>query len=153
MTSQGETAVRPLDPQKGLFSIGVAAEIIGVEPRVLRFYEKKGIIAPCRSNGNRRLYSVADLELLEYVHYMTHVRRVNLAGVKAILDLLDKLPPEMRKQEISSVERAIDELDTTTLRIFSQGSSTVEESLLDERELEEIHAGAQQEVEMSEQES
>ena len=144
--------MRTLNPRKGLFPIGVAAEVIGVEPRVLRFYEKKGVLQPSRSDGNRRLYSLEDLELLEYVHYMTHVRKVNLAGVKAILELLDKLPPEVRKHEISSIEQAIDELDTPTSKIFSKGSSSVQRNLLDDQRPAEIQREAVQEMEAEEAE-
>jgi MerR family transcriptional regulator/heat shock protein HspR len=107
--------MRALDPKRGLFPISVAAELVGVEPRVLRFYEQAGLIKPRRSDGNRRLYSMEDIELLEYVHYMTHVRRVNLAGVKTILAMLSKLPSEIRQQEISLAEQAIEKLDQTAL--------------------------------------
>jgi DNA-binding transcriptional MerR regulator len=139
--------MRPLDPTKGLFSIGVAAEIIGVEPHVLRIYERKGVIRPSRSDGNRRLYSMADLELLEYVHFLTHVRKVNLPGVLAMLELLDKLPEEMRRSELASVEKAIDQLDATARKIFAHGSATVERVLLDENAETIIHRQAEGEVE------
>lgn len=139
--------MRALDGKKGLFTIGVAAEIIGVEPRVLRIYEEKGLIQPLRSVGNRRLYSLEDLELLEYVHYMTHVRKVNLAGVKVILELLDKIPADVRKNEIASVEKAIDTLDRTSKKIFTRGSRSVQRNLLNERGPEEIQRKAKQEVE------
>jgi len=138
--------MRQLDPKKGLFTIGVAAEIIGVEPRVLRIYEKNGLIEPSRSDGNRRLYSLEDLELLEYVHYITHVRKVNLAGAKAMLDLFDKLPPDVRQRELASVEEAIDELEGTSKQIFAHGSETVERTLLDARVPDEIHREAIQEA-------
>jgi MerR family transcriptional regulator/heat shock protein HspR len=139
--------MRALDEKKGLFTIGVAAEIIGVEPRVLRIYEEKGLIRPLRSVGNRRLYSLEDLELLEYVHYITHVRKVNLAGVKVILELLDKIPAEVRKNEITSVEKAIDKLDRTSKKIFTRGSKSVQRNLLNERRPAEIQRKAKQEVE------
>lgn len=132
--------MRRLDPKKGLFTIGVAAEIIGVEPRVLRIYDKNGLLKPSRSDTNRRLYSMKDLELLEYVHYMTHVNKVNLPGVKAILDLLDKLPSDVRERELSSIERAIDKLEGPTRQIFEQGSRNVERMLDDQVEEEDDQA-------------
>jgi len=138
--------MRALDPQKGLFPIGVAADIIGVVPRVLRFYEAKGLVQPSRSTGNRRLYSLQDLELLEYVHYMTHVRNVNLAGMKAILELLAKLPREIWRREIASVETAIDQLDQRAKTIFSRGSETLKRALLDEGVQAEIEREARQEA-------
>jgi DNA-binding transcriptional MerR regulator len=136
----------PSDLAVGIIPIGVAAEIIGVEPHVLRIYERKGVIRPSRSDGNRRLYSLADLELLEYVHFLTHVRKVNLPGVLAMLELLDKLPEEIRRSELASVERAIDQLDATAREIFAKGSATVERVLLDENAESMIHRQAEGEV-------
>jgi MerR family transcriptional regulator/heat shock protein HspR len=138
--------MRQLDPRKGLFPIGVAAEVIGVEPRVLRVYEKKGLVTPSRSDGNRRFYSMEDLELLEYVHYMTHVRKVNLAGVVAILELLNKLPEEIRRDAVSSAERAVDQLDQKAKKIFTRGSAVVERDLLDESKPAEIERAAETEA-------
>lgn len=125
--------MRHLDPKKGLFTIGVAAEIVGVEPRVLRFYEKHGLLQPRRTDGNRRLYSIEELELLEYVHYLTQVKRVNLPGVKVVLELLAKLPPEVRARELASGQRAIEQLDTTSKELFSRGAVAVAPSLLEEQ--------------------
>lgn len=139
--------MRDLDAKKGLFTIGVAAEVIGVEPRMLRIYEEKGLIQPIRSEGNRRLYSMEDLELLEYVHFMTHVRKVNLAGVKVLLELLDKLPQEVRKREITGVEKAIDQLDLTSKKIFTKGSKSVQRNLLNEKRPAEIQRKACEELE------
>ncbi|MCB9555900.1 MAG: MerR family transcriptional regulator [Deltaproteobacteria bacterium] len=130
--------MRRLNPERGLFPIGVAAEIIGVEPRVLRMYEKRGLVCPTRTDGNRRLYSIKDLEALEYVHYLTHVRRVNLAGVQVVLELLENMPDEMRHEHITSMEIAVDRLDERKRKLFEQGSELVEEVLLSEEKAEKL---------------
>jgi MerR family transcriptional regulator/heat shock protein HspR len=123
--------MRRLDNHRGLFTIGVAADILGVAARVLRLYEKKGLIQPRRTESNRRLYSIEDLEKLEFVHYMTHVRKVNLAGVEVILELLERMPEQQRAAEVKRIEELVDQLDSRAKRLFAEGSAAVAEDLLD----------------------
>ena len=44
-----------------MFSIGMAAMIIGVYRKTLRRWEKKGLIIPMRTPGGHRRYSMDDL--------------------------------------------------------------------------------------------
>jgi MerR family transcriptional regulator/heat shock protein HspR len=67
--------------------ISVAAELAGVHPQTLRIYERKQLVAPQRSAGNTRLYSQADVERLRFIHQLTQIEGVNLAGVERIIEL------------------------------------------------------------------
>jgi MerR family transcriptional regulator/heat shock protein HspR len=44
-----------LNEERPVYTIGTAAELLGVHPRTLRLYEDSGLIRPARKN-NRRLY-------------------------------------------------------------------------------------------------
>ncbi len=48
-----------------LYPMGVARRLSGLSERQLRYWEEQGIITPGRSPGGHRLYSQADLDLLE----------------------------------------------------------------------------------------
>ena len=102
--------MRIANPASGIFPIGVVADMIGTSQKQLRVYEARGIIRPSRSDGNRRLYSQYDVELLTFIHYLVSVERVNLAGVKFILGLLEKLPPEEKRNLVLSIEDTISQL-------------------------------------------
>lgn len=78
-------------PDKPLFPIGVVADMLNIPQRVLRAYEDKEVIKPSRSQTGRRLYSHRDIQRIEYIHYLNNVKKVNLAGVKEIFDLLAKI--------------------------------------------------------------
>ena len=97
-----------IDPSKPLFTIGIVADILGIPQRILRAYEEKEIIKPSRSVSNRRLYSLRDLENIEYVHYLTQVKKVNAAGIKVIFSLLGKLKEKERKKLLVVVEQGIE---------------------------------------------
>ena len=49
-----------------LYTIGIAAKLLGVCPATLRIWEKNGLIKPKRL-GKNRYYSKADLDQLEHV--------------------------------------------------------------------------------------
>jgi MerR family transcriptional regulator/heat shock protein HspR len=89
------------------YVISVAARIIGTQTYTLRYYERIGLIEPKRSQGNIRLYSDRDIDLLRRVKTMVEDMGVNLAGVEVILRLVQRMGEmqnEMEKLE-SEVKR------------------------------------------------
>ena len=77
--------------RRPVYTIGIAAELIGVHSQTLRMYEQKGLLRPRKSIKNTRLYSQEDVELGRYIQRLTQEMGTNLAGVKRILDLERKL--------------------------------------------------------------
>lgn len=75
---------------RGLYVISVVAELVGVHPQTLRHYEREGLVTPARTAGGMRLYGRADLDRLRRIVQLTEAG-VNLAGVRQILDLEDRL--------------------------------------------------------------
>lgn len=74
-----------------LFVISVAARLVEMHPQTLRKYEREGLIAPSRTQGNLRLYSDSDIERLRQVKYLVEQRGLNLAGVQLALELTREL--------------------------------------------------------------
>src|ERR1051326_8193811 len=83
--------------EKPLFTISVAAELVGMHPQTLRIYESKGLIRPKRTSGNTRLYSEADLDRLRLIQQLTTELGLNLAGVEHVLRLQDELVKMRRR--------------------------------------------------------
>lgn len=123
---------KEIDPNKPLFPISVAAEILEVNPRTLRIYEEKGLINPSRTEGNRRLYSLKDISLLEYVHYLVQIKRVNAAGVKEVLSVLKSVPEDIREELTTRVEKTIEKLPKKSLEKYKKGDKQVTETLTNE---------------------
>jgi MerR family transcriptional regulator/heat shock protein HspR len=73
---------------KPLFTLSVAAEILGVHPRTLMIYESEGLVIPARTKTNRRRYSQKDLKRLQFIRFLTNKKGVNLAGVEAVMKLI-----------------------------------------------------------------
>ncbi len=76
-----------LDEARPVYTIGTAAELLGVHPRTLRLYEDGGLIRPARKN-NRRFYSVNDLSWVACVRYMIHEKGLNQEGLRRLLALI-----------------------------------------------------------------
>jgi MerR family transcriptional regulator, heat shock protein HspR len=89
---------------RGAYMISSVAEQYQIHPQTLRLYEREGLIKPSRSDGNTRLYTDEDLELLEVVLHLTRDLGVNLAGVEIILNMRAKM---------SEMQRQIEEFVTT----------------------------------------
>ena len=76
---------------KPLFTLSIAAEIIGVHQRTLMLYENENLVIPHRTKTNRRRYSPADIDKLRFIQYLTRKQGLNLAGVRILFQVLDSL--------------------------------------------------------------
>ena len=79
-----------LNELEGFFSISVVSEMLKLHPQTIRHYEKQGLVAPKRTNGNIRLFSMRDVRRLRQIHEYTS-NGVNLAGVVVIVELLERI--------------------------------------------------------------
>ncbi len=73
-----------------VYVISIAAEITGLHPRTLRIYEEKGLLSPVRRN-RIRLYSERDIERVRMIRQLIDAYRLNLAGVRLILEVYERL--------------------------------------------------------------
>lgn len=89
------------------YVISVAARILGIQSYTLRYYEKKGIIEPSRSQGNIRLYSRRDIDQLRRVRTLMDDLGVNPTGAEIILRMSQHMAELLRRLEKleSEVER------------------------------------------------
>src|SRR5258708_19674280 len=96
---------------KAAYMISSVAEQYQIHPQTLLLYEREGLLAPSRSEGNTRLYTDDDLERLEVILQLTRELGVNLAGVEIILNMREKM---------AAMQRQIEEFVVTVNREFVQ---------------------------------
>ena len=84
---------------KAAYMISAVAEQYEIHPQTLRLYEREGLLAPSRSEGNTRLYTDEDLERLEVILKLTRELGVNLAGVEIILNMREKMEAMQQQME------------------------------------------------------
>jgi MerR family transcriptional regulator/heat shock protein HspR len=89
----------PGDPlsrsSRGLYGISVTSELSGIDPPTLRLYERRGLLAPARTDGGTRRYSDNDLDRLQRITDLV-AQGINIAGILQILNL------EHRNTELES---------------------------------------------------
>lgn len=108
----------PLDQERGVFMISVAAELAEMHPQTLRMYEARGLITPKRSPKNTRLYSQADVERLRRIQEMTTKEGLNLAGVEAVLEM--ERAVERMRGEMARMRKRADEMEKQLLSELQQ---------------------------------
>lgn len=68
-----------------LYTIGITAGMLKVCTATLRIWERKNLIKPSRI-GKNRFYSKCDINRLEYIKGLLRKKRINIEGVKSILE-------------------------------------------------------------------
>jgi DNA-binding transcriptional MerR regulator len=87
-----------MDDELGVYSISIAAELVGTGSHNLRVYEARGLLTPSRSGGGTRRYSRNDIALLREIGQLLEAG-LNLAGIEAVLALRAQLAAACRENE------------------------------------------------------
>ena len=94
---------------KNYYKMREASEIIGVPQSTLRYWEKEFTeLKPRRNSTNQRSYSPSDLEILQIIHYLLHIKgmkieaareqiRHNKKNISKKINVIEKLK-EVRKE-------------------------------------------------------
>ncbi len=70
-------------PDKLFFKIGEVAQIVGVRPHVLRYWESEfNALRPLKTRGAHRVYRRRDVELAMLVRRFLHDEGLTIAGAK-----------------------------------------------------------------------
>ena len=96
-----------------VYSIRVAATLVGLHVQTLRYYERSGLVSPQRSAGNVRYYSDEDVEHIRRIKALIDDLGVNLAGVEVILRM---------GEQLAQMERAIRALEARVAELTGQRS-------------------------------
>ena len=79
------------DLNRPVYVISVAATLVSAHPRTLRIYEDEGLVCPARTPTNIRLYSEENIRRILWIRHLTRDRGVNLAGVRTLFELEERL--------------------------------------------------------------
>jgi DNA-binding transcriptional MerR regulator len=97
----------PIHADKPVFTLSVAADLLGMHPRTLRIYEEERLVIPYRTDTQRRRYSQNDIKRFQFIQHLTQRLHVNLAGVRIILEML----AELQKQGVDFTPRLYEMAD------------------------------------------
>ena len=75
-----------ISPDEPVYVISVVSKLVDLPVWTLRQLDKAGIVCPKRIGRKSRLYCLKDIKRLEYVHYLMEDKRVNIHGIKIIIE-------------------------------------------------------------------
>ncbi|MCX7897624.1 MAG: MerR family transcriptional regulator [Rhodocyclaceae bacterium] len=111
------TASLPPIPAKRYFTIGEVAELCGVKPHVLRYWEQEFTqLKPLKRRGNRRYYQHHEVLLVRRIRQLLYEEGFTISGARnrlAELGAAEKKPaakPEGQAIDLSGLKREIAEI-------------------------------------------
>lgn len=103
-------------PDKLFFRIGEAAQLVGVEPHVLRYWESEFEMHPERSTSGQRMYRRKDIARFLHIRRLLHDEGFTIAGArKALLD--PTAEPSPTSMAASRIHQAVERLTTVRQQI------------------------------------
>ena len=110
-------------PERGVYGIGVTADLVGTAIQNLRAYERAGLLVPDRTAGGNRLYSPEDVARLRRIQGLL-AQGLNLAGVAQVIDLQEENQRLRRQmtQHTRPPDPSADEATDPTERTGEQAS-------------------------------
>lgn len=93
------------------YNISTAAKILGMSVRMIREYEKEGLIKPYRDPGSGyRLFSDEDLRWIRCIRELIHTEGLNIKGIRRLLTLIPcweikSCPKEIKEKCLAAVDR------------------------------------------------
>lgn len=86
------------------YTIGVVSQMLGLPPQMLRRYEEAGLLEPARQSGKNRLYSDADVAVLEEIAAL-YEQGVNAVGIRHIIQMRRQVV--VLQQEVNDVRQTL----------------------------------------------
>jgi DNA-binding transcriptional MerR regulator len=93
------------DPAAPLFTMGVVADVLGVDQQVIRRLDVDGIMSTARPSGNQRRYSRNDVALIAYAISLQD-EGVSRQGIVHILSLQRDVARLTRAEEARPARRS-----------------------------------------------
>ncbi len=98
-----------LNNNKDILPLSSIAELLTAKVRTLKMYEDKGLLP--QKKDSKKLYSINDVKIISFVHYLASVKKINANGIKYIREMLDNNMDEKNKDDfLSLVEEKMEKL-------------------------------------------
>ncbi len=92
-----------LDNGKDILPLSSIAELLSAKPRTLKMYEEKGLLPLKNAESSKKLYSINDVKMIAFVHYLASVKKINANGIKYILEMLQNNMDEATKSKFLDI--------------------------------------------------
>ncbi len=109
-------------PDKIAFKIGEVADLLGVKPYVLRYWETEfDVLKPKKSKHGQRMYERKDVENLMLIRKLLYRDRFSIEGARSALKKLKK--DNVRVKQIKTISEHIEEAKDKVLDMLDEITS------------------------------
>lgn len=91
-----------LDNNMDILPLSSIADLLTSKLRTLKMYEEKGLL-PKKKDTIKKLYSINDVKVISFVHYLASVKKINANGMKYILGMLESNMDEKNRNEFLDI--------------------------------------------------
>lgn len=98
-----------------LFPMSIVMQLTDLTARQIRYYEEHKLVYPARTEGNRRMFSLNDIDRLLEIKELLD-QGINMAGIKKILEPSTYNETEIIAKDEHSKEETKPELTNAQLR-------------------------------------
>lgn len=85
-----------LDNDKDILPLSSISELLSAKIRTLKMYEEKGLL-PQKNQKIKKLYSINDVKIIAFVHYLANIKKINANGIKYILEMISENMDEQNR--------------------------------------------------------
>ena len=99
-----------LNNDKNVLPLSSISELLNAKIRTLKMYEEKGLF-PQENNKIKKLYSINDVKLIAFVHYLANIKKINANGIKYILEIINEnMDEQNRNQFLEIIESKLENI-------------------------------------------
>lgn len=100
--NKGQSLMALLNNEKCILPLSSIAEILSTKVRTLKMYEDKKLL-PQKEDNTKKLYSISDVKVIAFVHYLASVKKINANGIKYILEMLHNNMDEQNRNDFLDI--------------------------------------------------
>ena len=91
-----------LNNEKDILPLSSISELLSAKIRTLKMYEDKRLL-PLKNNNIKKLYSINDIKIIAFVHYLANIKKINANGIVYILEMIEKNMDEKNRNDFLDI--------------------------------------------------
>ncbi|MBU0925631.1 MerR family transcriptional regulator [bacterium] len=91
-----------LNNEKDVLPLSSISELLSAKIRTLKMYEDKRLL-PLKNNTIKKLYSINDIKIIAFVHYLANIKKINSNGIIYILEMIEKNMDEKNRNDFLDI--------------------------------------------------
>lgn len=105
-----------LNNEKDILPLSSISELLSAKIRTLKVYEDKKLL-PLNDNNIKKLYSINDIKLIAFVHYLANIKKINSNGIKYILEIIkDNMDEKNRNDFLDIIENKLENVSENEIQ-------------------------------------